>query len=372
MHKQHTRISALLTALVAAGGFTAARADIPLDNVAGFEIGFGGLIQFDINRFDTDNIPYEDDESLRRVELTLSGERGDFAWEVGYDVEGEKYIDNNLSWSTDIAKFTLGQYKQPNSLEELSSTKNNDFIAKAMATNTFATGRRLGGSAAFGGSNWTTTISVFDGELTAGSAASSGAGARATWAPIQGEDRLLHFGLSAVQENLTGDTARFRARPNADLAGIRPVDTATLVGVDRQRTVGVEGIWASGPLKIQGEYFNANLDRDGLDDYSGNAWYASAVWNLTQEPWGYRSGVIRTAGPNEPTSGMWQLGARYDRIDLNDAPVEGGDMSGLTLGVNYYWRKNFKLAANWVRVDSERAGFEDKPDILEFRAQMFW
>src|SRR5690606_41891125 len=38
----------------------------------------------------------------------------------------------------------LGQFKQPNSLEELSSSKNNDFIAKAMVTNTFAVSRRLG------------------------------------------------------------------------------------------------------------------------------------------------------------------------------------------------------------------------------------
>ena len=44
----------------------------------------------------------------------------------------------------------VGQFKQPNSLEELSSTKNNDFISKAMVTNTFGVARRLGGAYSYG------------------------------------------------------------------------------------------------------------------------------------------------------------------------------------------------------------------------------
>src|SRR3546814_8615559 len=61
-------------------------------------------------------------------------------------------------WSSDVCSSDLngnhfiqaGQFKQPNSLEELSSTKNNDFISKAMVTNTFAVARRLGVGAGYG------------------------------------------------------------------------------------------------------------------------------------------------------------------------------------------------------------------------------
>jgi len=362
-----------LTGLVVALAAPAVHADVAIDSIAGFDIGFGGMIQFDVNRFDVDGIDYRDDEDLRRAELTLAGEREGLSWEVGYDVEGEKYLDNNVAFDAGPARITLGQFKQPNSLEELSSTKNNDFIAKAMATNAFGVSRRLGASAMFGADGWTATASLFDGELTEGSDAGSGGAARVTFAPLRQENRLFHLGLSGVHSDLPGESIRIRARPNADLAGIRPVDTGNITGADTQRTVGAEALWTQGPFKVQGEYLNSDVRRDGPnEDFSSNAWYVSAVWNLTGESWGYRSGVVRTAGPNRPASGMWQAGIRYDRIDLDDESISGGTMRGTTLGVNYYWRSNWKLAANWVRVESRRAGLVDEPDVVELRAQFFW
>lgn len=362
-----------LAGLIAVLGTSAGKAAVDLDTIAGFEVGFSGLIQYDFNRFDIDEIDYRDDEGLRRTELKLGGKRGDVSWKIGYDTTGEKYLDNNISFRAGIAKITLGQFKQPNGLEELSSTKNNDFISKAMATNAFAMSRRLGGSAMLGGDRWTVTASLFDGELTAGSDAGSGAGTRVTYAPVYGDDRLLHLGLSAVQSDLPGNTTRIRVRPNADLAGIRPVDTAPIAGADEQQTVGAEGIWAHGPLKVQAEYLKSDIGRNGnREDFNSDAWYVSSVWNLSGESWSYRSGVIGTAKPNRPSTGMWQAGLRYDRIDLDDREVSGGTMRGLTLGVNYYWRANFKLAANWVRIESRRAGQVDEPDILELRAQFHW
>lgn len=362
-----------LAGLVAALGTTSGDAAVDLDTIAGFEVGFSGLVQYDFNRFDTDDLDYRDDQDLRRTELNLGGKRGSLSWKVGYDTTGEKYLDNNIGFQAGAAKITLGQFKQPNSLEELSSTKNNDFISKAMATNAFALSRRLGGSAMLGGERWTVTASLFDGELTAGSDAGSGGGARATYAPVRGDERLLHLGLSAVKSDLPGNTTRIRLRPNADLAGIRPVDTTLIDGADEQQTVGVEGVWTHGSVKIQAEHLSTRIDRDGgRPDFRGDAWYVSSVWNLSGEPWSYRSGVIGTARPNRPSAGMWQAGVRYDSIDLDDAEVSGGTMRGLTLGMNYYWRANWKLAANWVRIESRRAGQVDEPDIFELRAQLHW
>ena len=50
----------------------------------------------------------------------------------------------------------------------------------------------------------------------------------------------------------------------------------------------------------------------------------------------------------------------------------GGEENNLTIGVNWYWHTNFKFMANYVRVDSERRGIEDNPNVLEFRAQMMF
>jgi phosphate-selective porin OprO/OprP len=53
---------------------------------------------------------------------------------VGYDAKADKFLDTNVKYKLlgNANHFLqLGQFKQPNSLEELSSTKNNDFISKA-------------------------------------------------------------------------------------------------------------------------------------------------------------------------------------------------------------------------------------------------
>ncbi|KLD70144.1 porin, partial [Xanthomonas hyacinthi DSM 19077] len=58
--------------------------------------------------------------------------------------------------------------------------------------------------------------------------------------------------------------------------------------------------------------------------------------------------------------------------------VLGGKMSTWTVGANWYWRSNFKLALNYVMVDSSRyssatrGNVSDKPNILEARAQFYW
>ena len=106
---------------------------------------------------------------------------------------------------------------------------------------------------------------------------------------------------------------------------------------------------------------------------------------------------------------MWQVGLRYDTIDLDDGSVIpaltptgssivdgvlGGEMDTWTVGVNWYWRSNFKFMVNYVMADSSRyfvrtpaapyavlpannnrlvnAYIDDNPDIFEARVQFYW
>ena len=60
---------------------------------------------------------------------------GNIEWVLGYDAKADKWLDVNAKYKLggDANHFLqVGQFKQPNSLEELSSTKNNDFISKAL------------------------------------------------------------------------------------------------------------------------------------------------------------------------------------------------------------------------------------------------
>ena len=57
---------------------------------------------------------------------------------------------------------------------------------------------------------------------------------------------------------------------------------------------------------------------------------------------------------------MWQLGLRYDTIDLDDGAVVGGKMDIWTAGVNWYWRSNFKFMLNYVMVDQRATGRSER------------
>jgi phosphate-selective porin OprO/OprP len=414
----------LLAAAMLAALSGAAHADILFDVIGGSEVSFEGLLQTDYNNFDSDIANLngsaldgsDSDSEFRRAELTFKGKGpGSWEWAVGYDPKAKKYLDTFVKYKFNAyTALTVGQFKQPNSLEELSSTKNNDFVSKSMTTNMQGLSRRLGIGLTTGGDNWTLTGSVFGRELTRNKGEGNGYGGRFTFAPINEAGNILHLGLSAVDYQAeTGNaginldnTARFTVAPDADLAGAKLIDTDKLTDADRIRTVGLEGAWVHGPIKIQSEYMSTNISRKTHTDFSGDSWYVYGVWNITGESWGYKNGVLTTPLPNEPASGMWQVGVRYDRADLNDgsvdftdqnAPVVSGVMGGkehnLTIGVNWYLRSNFKLALNYVKVTSDRYTtktsatyssdpawnnkvvnnfLSNDPSIIELRGQIYW
>jgi phosphate-selective porin OprO/OprP len=387
-----------------------AKADIFIDQIGGSEINFQGLVQADSSWYNKDIRPLDadafdgkyNDFGMRRAELILTGKGpGMWNWVVGYDARSDKFLDVNVQYRfTGNTSVTVGQYKQPNSLEELSSTKNNDFISKSMGTNMLGMSRRVGAKVETGNTNWGITASYFGGELTRNETPSlgngNGFGLRGYFAPINTEGNILHLGLSYIDMEALNSltelpTAQLRVRTGADLTPIRLIDTGVLTLSDRLKTTGAEGAFITGPFKLQSEYLTTTITRDVAADFKGDSWYVYGLWNITGESWGYKGGTITTGLPNNPGLGMWQLGLRYDTADLNDgsvnfanplAPVAtgvlGGEASNWTVGLNWYWRSNFKFSANYTLVDSSKYSsiaknyVDDNPNIISFRAQLFW
>lgn len=376
----------LLAAAVLAALSTPALAEITIDVVGGSEVSFEGLMQADGNWFDNDitdlngtSINGKDSEfELRRAEIVVKGKGpGNWNWVVGYDAKADKFLDTNVQYRFNAQTFlTVGQYKQPNSLEELSSTKNNDFISKAMTTNLQAVARRVGVQLAYLQPNWGITGSIYGDELTRNLAQGEGYGIRGYFAPINESNNFLHLGLSYNDfkaEDANGNpSARFRVRPDADLATVRLVDTGTFTDADSIATTGLEAAYVNGPIKVQAEYMTSDISRDLNPDFTGTSGYVYGVYNVTGESWGYKNGVITTVLPDNPAGGLWQVGLRYDTVDLNDGLVQGGKEDNWTVGVNWYWRSNYKFSANYVFIDSDRQGLEQTPNVFELRAQFYW
>ena len=396
---------ALLGALFA----PAAHAEIVIDNIAGSEVSFEGLIQGDMAWYDSDiaNLSAsssdgrKSDYNLRRSEIVLKGKGpGNNEWVLGYDTSSQKWLDVN--WKYKLSGngnhfLQFGQFKQPNSLEELSSTKNNDFVAKSMITNAFGMSRRVGVGYNVGDANWGVNASVFGRELTRNTKQGHGYGVRGYFAPLNDKGNILHLGASYVgyaaeQANVganTDDLAKFSAKP-VDIGN--SLVSANIDHADRVSTLGLEGLWVHGPFKLQGEYMRTNVSRNsGFDDYSADGGYVSGLWNITGESWGYKGGTPTTPLPDEPGRGMWQLGLRYDTLDLNDGNpivvagvptgidgVLGGKINTLTVGVNWYWRSNFKFALDYVKASSNKynlaaaGNIDDDPSAISARMQFYW
>lgn len=383
--------STLSLALLAAFAAPAAHAEITIDVVGGSEVSFEGLVQADFYKFDSDTIDYGADSSsdldgkdylqeLHRAELVLKGKGpGNIEWVLGYDAKDDKWLDANVKYKfgNNANHFVqLGQFKQPGAtMEELSSTKNNDFVSKSSITNSLGTPRRVGLQYNVGDAGWGLTASYFGRELTRNREHGSGYALRGYWAPINEAGNVLHFGASYLDKDTDGDVIRLRARPMADMVPTRFVDTGSsgLRASDRASVVGAEGLWIKGPFKLQAEYMQIDVKRyGGFDDFSGDGYYVSGLWNLTGETWGYKSGTPTTGLPGDPGKGMWQLGLRYDTLDLTDGAVVGGKLDSWTAGVNWYWHSNFKFMLNYVAVKQEKGALKDDPNILEARMQFFW
>jgi phosphate-selective porin OprO/OprP len=389
----------LLAASLAAALATPALAEVPIDVIGATEIYFDALLHFDVYQYDQ-NISRADGLALtagqltantltnngqfRRGEMIFRGKTTTAEWQIGYDTVGSRGTGRNgrwldVSWKGRINadwSYRLGQFKQPNSLEELTSTKNNEFISKAMVTNAYGLSRRVGAEIQYATPSITATGTWFTREINVNQRVGDGWGTRLTWAPIQDTQagEALHFGISAVQFDAENNRYSLSSRPQADITNVNTV-TATLTDAEKTRIVGLEGMYYRGPFKVMGEYFRADTDRRGAaPDYSTDGWYVSTLYTLSDDLFGYRGGLYTTATPTDPVKGLWQLAARYDRLDANDGAVLGGAQSAFTVGANWYIRSNFRLSLNYVMVESERVQsgvlINNDPNIVELRGQI--
>ena len=230
---------------------------------------------------------------------------------------------------------------------------------------------------------------------------------------------LVHLGASyfwrkAPNSNGAGpfgDTTpslRFRARP--ELRDNNPVGNAAnsqiVPGADPNRMVdtgaipaaaasvfGTEFMTIWGPFSIQAEWAVASMldcnngfaaggaATNGVNftgqDFTFQGGYVALSYFLTGENRGYDTRLGRMAsnyiqgGPRTPFwlvrgegggvdrgLGAWELAVRGSYLDLNDGPIQGGMLWGMTAGVNWYLTNNLKLQFQyqWNKRDQMPAG----------------
>ncbi|MDT8449078.1 MAG: porin [Wenzhouxiangellaceae bacterium] len=361
-----------------------------------FEVGIGGRLQVDTAVFDEDEGSVGNGTEIRRARLFVAGKfNRDWAYKQQIDFAGDEVSikDSYLRYTGLPARVTIGHFKEPFSLEELTSDKYLAFMERGLP-NVFAPSRNLGigadiSGALAGGGGWSGSLGVFgegvddsgvDGDSQREDDEGMAVTGRLTAAPIATADRLVHFGGAASYRD-TGDGTdmRLRQRFEAHIADRRLVDTGGIDNVDALIRTGAEAALAWGPWAFQGEYMRADLQRSGRPDVDFSGYYLLGSWFLTGESqasfYSPGSGIFGRIKPRAPLGtgiGAWQLAARFSQLDLTDRGIVGGKEENLTVGLNWFPLANLRFSANYVQVLDVTGGPNDgdEPAAFQMRAQV--
>ena len=352
-----------------------------------FKLKIGGRLQTDWlwssedNAIKSDVGEQEDGVEIRRTHLDFSGLiYGNVEYKLQFDFAGgDAVLKDAYLCLTDfpLGQLWMGHFKEPFSLEELTSNKYITFMERALP-NIFAPSRNTGFMLHNVASDerMTTAIGVFRDTDDFGENVDDGGynvTGRVTVLPIYEEkgSNLLHLGAAYSYRN-PDDSIRYRQRPEAHLAD-RFVDTGSFAG-DQVDLVGLDAAWVNGPLSLQGEYMMADADRLGSgSDVKFDGYYVQASYFLTGEHRNYKTseGAFSRIKPKKNYSaaggtGAWEIKARYSGLDLSDRDITGGKLNNTTAGLNWYLNPNTRIMWDYVHADKDDIG---QADMLMMRLQ---
>lgn len=205
-------------------------------------------------------------------------------------------------------------------------------------------------------------------------------GGRAIWTPYYDEESkgryLVHTGIGSEYRtfnrslNPQNDETNIRIRSRGDLRNASSTldpnyaDTGNFFATS-QVLLDPELVVQLGPLLLRTEYCASWLQ--GARPFQGSAislgdnvfmygGYAEALYFLTGENRDYNrvSGVFNRVIPKnnanftEGKYGAWQVGARYDWLNLNSPGINGGKSQNVTFGINWFLNPNLRFQANYV------------------------
>lgn len=370
-------------------------------NNGDFKLKFGGRIQHDWGHFsDGDDIKSaigdsQDGMEFRRARLFIGGTIYDeFSFKAQYDLE-DGVADVKDMWIAAnkvpiLGTVKVGHFKEPFGLENLTSSKDITFMERSLTT-AFSPARNSG----IGFSNHTMNkrlayaLGVFrevdafgEGQADSGHINATG---RISGVPIWNEDgdHYLHIGTAVSIRNVNdqyGVGYEAEAHMAEDLVFIPDFTT------DGIKMYGAEAAYVKGPWSVQGEYVTLAVDADlGNSDAEFDSYYIMGSYFLTGEHRRYKlgTGAFDKVKPNKNFEfgegggpGAWELAARLSHIDLEDADFAGGELTDITLGVNWYLNPNMRVTFNYIHGELEDGalgvGEKDDVDYTQARFQVTW
>jgi phosphate-selective porin OprO/OprP len=380
-----------------------------------FNFRLGGRIQADANYSNNDDLVFaegskagehveaNDGTEFRRARIDFNGTfYKDWTFKTVAD-----FADNSVAMKDlfleytglDFMNITAGQQKQNFSRELLDSSNDLMFTERSLMNvlNAPIVDRAIGLNFQSKAKNtYFTQLGIYGDTISANKnngKADEGwsVSGRATYSPIEEKGKVLYAGIAG----------NYRA-PNAadqvmDKALVFEYETdhmsnlflleAPVNHINNIKMLGLETGGIYGPFSATAEYTRLWLDRKDAPtnrNLEFDGWYAEAAYSLTGESRKYKQGKFYRIEPSKSFSlknggwGAWELATRYSAVDLNDGTYEGGEMSNVTVALNWYLNKNVRIMGDYTRafnfsnpaVVTPTGGMPDNNNTFTVRAQL--
>ena len=333
-------------------------------------ISLGGRVQLDYTFYDNDKFPFDDGGEMRRGRLFVKGKLAeDWDYKVQYDFapDDPELKDGYVRYSgLDNARVWIGNFKQPSSLEQLTSSKYITFTERGLVTGT-AEGRRMGVGYQRWGKGYTWMATVYGDEAN-GTTKGNGATGRFVYQPKISGANQLHLGLSGSWNEDDDDTIRLRVRPESHQDSHRILDTGNIENVNDFVRIGLETAYVLGQFSAQAELTGLDVKRRGAEDLAFSGYYAYASYFLTDDsrPYNAKDGAFGRVKPKSDR-GAWEVALRYSSLDLTDKDILGGKGETVTLGLNYYATPHLRFMADYIAADTDDVAGDDDPSAIQLR-----
>ncbi len=323
---------------------------------------------------DRDSQSLSDQFELRRARLGVKGKfANDFKYEVVGNLPGTATIDvAYLDWAKyDAFQIRTGKFKQPFGLEQLTSSNNIALMERSYVDQTVPAkkvGLQVMGSPKAGFTYALSTFQNHDTELniSGGDRASGAARGTINFAEIIGnKEAIMHLGLAGLDSTYTVGVANssqtdttasssyrgtissfrtpgrgtnniFRGQVGGEgcTTNIYACNSEFSATV-QNKAIGLEGIFASGPYKLVGEYsagdYRGSAGNGAVVSYDTKTYYVEAGWFITGEKYAnsYKNGVFSSFKPtNDFDLDKGNLGAvellfRAEGYDVDNVKQSG-------------------------------------------------
>ncbi len=265
----------------------------------------------------------------------------------------------------------IGNFRQPNGLEEVTTSRNLMFMERSLGTDPFVVGRRMGIEVTGWKQDYRWSVSMFGADVedyVKEANEQVNFAARLNWTPINTDESTFLIGGSGTMQkptfvgepNADGERSvskvKFNSRPESNVSDTKFL-YAKIKDVEKFSIFGGEMAYVNKRFMAQGEFMAANIDRyEGKESisYSGGYGFISFFLTDDQHKYDHKDAEFARVVPNSD-KGAWEIAARYSSVDLNDADAgeQNGAATSITLGVNYYPNPNIKLMLNYGHVDND-------------------